>query len=133
MILNMKLKILLPHQIFAEIDGVTRIVALTAQGAVGLLPNRLDCVAVLTPGILTYESESDGEVYVAVNEGIMVKTGNQVLISVRNAIGGMTLGKLRAAVAQEFVNIDEGEKQIRAVLAKLESGFVRRFAEFHRD
>lgn len=133
MILNMKLKILLPHQIFAEIDGVKRIVALTAQGAVGLLPNRLDCVAVLTPGILTYESESDGEVYVAVNEGIMVKTGNQVLISVRNAIGRMTLGKLRAAVAQEFVNIDEGEKQIRAVLAKLESGFVRRFAEFHRD
>lgn len=133
MILNMKLKILLPHQIFAEIDGVKRIVALTAQGAVGLLPNRLDCVAVLTPGILTYESESDGEVYVAVNEGIMVKTGNLVLISVRNAIGGMTLGKLRAAVAQEFVNIDEGEKQIRAVLAKLESGFVRRFAEFHRD
>lgn len=129
----MRLKILLPHQVYAEIDGVKRIVAETAQGAFGLLPKRLDCVAVLAAGILTFQTESADEVYIAVNEGILVKTGNDVLISVRNAIGGMTLGKLRAAVVQEFVNIDEGEKQVRAVLAKLESGFVRRFAEFHRD
>jgi F-type H+-transporting ATPase subunit epsilon len=128
----MKLKVLLPHQVFAEIDGVKRIVAETTQGAFGLLPQRLDCVAVLTAGILTYETDAAGEIYIAIDEGILVKTGDNILVSVRNAIGGMTLGKLRAAVAQEFVNLDEGEKQVRAVLAKLESGFVRRFAEFHR-
>jgi len=128
----MKLKILLPFQVFTEIDGVKRIVAETPQGSFGIFPHRLDCVAELEPGILTYETGLDGEVYVAVDEGILVKTGQDVLVSVRNAIGGMDLGKLLEAVEQEFMNLDENEKQVREVLAKLESGFVRRFAEFHR-
>jgi len=128
----MKLKVLLPFQIFAEIDAVKRIVAETPRGSFGLLPQRLDCIAVLAPGILTYESEAGGEIYVAVDEGILVKAGENVLVSVRNAIGGMNLGELREAVERKFMNLDENEKQVRALLAKLESGFVRRFAEFHR-
>jgi F-type H+-transporting ATPase subunit epsilon len=128
----MKLKVLLPFQVYAELDGVKRIVAETPQGSFGLLPHRLDCVAVLEPGILTYETATEGEVYVAVDGGVLVKAGANVLVSVRNAIGGLDLGKLREAVEREFENLDEGEKQVRSVLAKLESGFVRRFAEFHR-
>ena len=128
----MNLKVLLPFRIFAEKTGVLRIVAETREGSFGLLPHRLDCVAVLAAGILTFETEAEGEVYVAVDAGVLVKAGADVLVSVRNAIGGMDLGKLREAVEREFVNLDEGEKQVRAVLAKLESGFVRRFAEFHR-
>lgn len=128
----MKLKVLLPFQVYTEIEGVKRIVAETPQGAFGLLPRRLDCVAVLEPGILTYETDAEGEVYIAVDEGVLVKAGANVLVSVRNAIGGMDLGKLRAAVAREFVILDENEKQVRAVLARMESGFIRRFAEFHR-
>lgn len=128
----MKLKVLLPYQIFAEVGGVKRIVVETPQGSFGLLPQRLDCVAVLTAGILTYETEKDGEVYVAVDEGILVKAGDEVQVAVRNAMGGMSLGRLREAVEREFVNIDETEKQVRAVLARLESGFLHRFAEYHR-
>ena len=128
----MKLKVLLPVQVVAENAGVKRIVAETPQGSFGMLPHRLDCMAVLEPGILTYETETGGEVYVAVAEGILVKAGANVLVSVRNAIAGLDLGKLREAVEQEFMNLDEGERQVRSVLARLESGFVRRFAEFHR-
>ena len=128
----MKLKVLLPYQVFAEIDEVNRIIAETPQGAFGLLPHRLDCVAALEPGILTYQSGTAGEVYIAVDAGILVKAGADVLVSVRNAIGGTDLGKLREAVAREFVNLDENERQVRAVLARLESGFVRHFTEYHR-
>lgn len=127
----MKLKVLLPYQVFAEVNEVKRIIAETPQGAFGILPRRLDCVAVLEPGILTYETAQDGEVYIAVDAGILVKAGAEVLVSVRNAIGGTDLGKLRAAVAQEFVNLGENEKQVRDVLARLESGFVRHFSEYH--
>jgi len=128
----MRLKVLLPYQVFAEIDGVRRIVAETPQGSFGLLPRRLDCVAALAPGILTYETQAGEEVYVAVDEGVLVKAGDEVLVSVRNAIGGADLGRLREAAAREFASLDEGEKQGRAVLARLESGLVRRFAEYHR-
>ena len=128
----MKLKVLLPYQVYAEIDAVLRLVVETPQGSFGLLPHRLDCVAALEPGILTYETKADGEVYIAVDEGILVKAGADVLVSVHNAIGGTDLGKLREAVAREFVNLDENERQVRAVLARLESGFVRHFTEYHR-
>ncbi|MBU0682082.1 MAG: F0F1 ATP synthase subunit epsilon [Proteobacteria bacterium] len=125
------LKVLLPFRVFVEKEDVTRLVAETPQGAFGFLPHRLDCVAPLSPGILTYETETDGEVYLAVDEGVLVKTGLDVLISVRNAIGGTELGQLREAVEQEFLNLDEREQSVRSVLAKMESGFIRRLIEFH--
>jgi F-type H+-transporting ATPase subunit epsilon len=130
---RMHLKILLPFKVFAEKTGVSRIVAESHAGSFGLLPHRLDCVAALAPGILVFETKDEGEVCIAVDEGILVKTGTDVLVSVRNAIGGADLGKLRAAVEQEFLELDEQEKSVRSVLAKLESGFVRRFAAFHHE
>ena len=81
----MHLKVLLPFQIFTEKSDVLRIVAETREGSFGLLPHRLDCVAALTPGILTFETASDGEVFVAVDEGVLVKAGPEVLVSVRRA------------------------------------------------
>jgi F-type H+-transporting ATPase subunit epsilon len=130
---RMHLKILLPFKVFAEKTGVSRIVAESHAGSFGLLPRRLDCVVALAPGILVFETADEGEVCIAVDEGILVKTGADVLVSVRNAIGGTDLGQLRAAVEQEFLNLDEQEKSVRSVLAKLESGFVRRFAAFHHE
>jgi F-type H+-transporting ATPase subunit epsilon len=129
----MNLKILLPFDIFAEKTGVLRIVTETRSGSFGLLPRRLDCVAALAPGILTYETAAEGEVYVAVDEGVLVKTGPEVLVSVRHAMGGADLGQLRAAVEREFLVLDDREKNVRSVLAKLESGFVRRFVEFRHE
>jgi len=125
----MNLKILLPFQIFAEKTAVSRIVAETCDGSFGLLPHRLDCVAALAPGILIFENEAEGEAYVAVDEGVLVKTGPDVLVSVRNAILGTDLGRLREAVEREFLTLDEQEQSVRTVMAKLETGFIRRFAE----
>ena len=129
----MNLKILLPYKVFAEKASVLRIVAETREGSFGLLPHRLDCVAALTPGILVFETEAEGEVYMAVDEGVLVKTGADVLVSVRNAIAGTDLDRLRQAVESEFLNLDEQEKSVRSVMAKLESGFIRRFAAFHHE
>ena len=129
----MHLKVLLPFRVFAEHIGVSRIVAETHEGSFGLLPHRLDCVAALVPGILTYEDEAENEVYVAVDEGVLVKAGLEVLVSVRNAIGGTDLGQLREAVDREFMHLNQREQTVRSVMAKLESGFIRRLVEFHHD
>ncbi|MGO9259011.1 MAG: F0F1 ATP synthase subunit epsilon [Bryobacteraceae bacterium] len=129
----MNLKILLPFQIFAEKAGVSRIVAETREGSFGLLPHRLDCVAALAPGILTYENAAEGEVFVAVDEGVLVKTGLDVLVSVRNAIGGTDLGHLHEAVDREFLNLNEREQSVRSVMARMESDFIRRLVRFHHE
>jgi F-type H+-transporting ATPase subunit epsilon len=125
------LKVLLPSQVFAEKAGVMRIVAETSEGSFGILPHRLDCVAALAPGILTYETEADGEVFVAVDEGVLVKTDLDVLVSVRRALDGTDLGRLREAVEREFLTLDEHEQSVRSALAKMEGELIRRMASFH--
>lgn len=115
----MKLKVLLPSEVFSETTDVLRIVAETPDGSFGLLPRQLDCVAALAPGILIYETAAAGEAYIAVDEGVLVKTGPDVLVSVRRAIAGADLARLRDAVEREFLTWDEQEREVRAVMAKL--------------
>lgn len=129
----MNLKVLIPFQVFAHKTGVSRIIAETRDGSFGLLPHRLDCVAALAPGILTYETTSDGEVFVAVDNGVLVKTGPDVLVSVRRAMGGTDLGQLRGAVEREFLTLDEHEQSVRSVLAKMEGDLIRRMGSLHHD
>lgn len=123
----MNVKILLPFKVFADIKNVSSIVVETSQGSYGMLPQRLDCVAALVPGIFTYQTENDGIKYVAVDNGVMIKAGLQILISVRNAVGGADLGKLGDLVKKNFNSQMENIKQVNTVIAKLERGFIYSF------
>jgi len=127
---RISLKVLLPFQVFVEKSGVSRIVAEGREGSFGLLPHRLDCVAALAPGILTYETDADGEVFVAVDEGVLVKTGRNVFVSVRRALAGMKLGQLREAVEREFLTVNQHEQTTRSTLAKMEGDLIRRMMSF---
>ena len=131
--MSMQLKILLPHRVFLAQSGVKRIVVETNQGAFGILPNRLDGTAAVAPGIFTYETEAEGELYIAVDKGVLVKAGNEVLVSVRNAISGRELGQLHQAVAEEFMRIGEHEKEVRSVLVKMETRFMRQFQKLKQE
>jgi F-type H+-transporting ATPase subunit epsilon len=124
----MNLKILLPFQIFIDVSDVLRVVAQTRNGSFGLLPHRRDCVAALAPGLLLYATKALGEVYIAVDEGVLVKAGPRVLVSVRRAIAGTNLSELRHAVEHEFLHLDQQEQSARSVMAKLEAGFLHRLA-----
>jgi F-type H+-transporting ATPase subunit epsilon len=130
---RMNLKILLPFRVYAEHTGVTRIVADTHQGSFGILPHRMDCIAALASGILVYETGSEGEAYLAVDEGILIKTGFEVVVAVRSAIGGVGLEALHQAVDREFKNLDEHEQNVRSVLFRMESTFIRRMVGYSHE
>ena len=130
---SMNLKILLPFKVFATLQNVKQIVAETSGGQYGFLPQRLDCVAALVPGILMYESAEAGIKYIAVDKGILVKEGENVTVSVRNAIGGTDLGKLHESVEKEFKELDDNEKNVRAVMTKMESSFMLRLQKFQQQ
>ena len=123
----MHLQVLVPSQVFAHYESVKSIVLETPEGAYGLMPLRMDCVAALEPGILTYTVEGEKPKYIAVDEGIVVKKGRQVRVSVRNALAGTDLAELKQLVQTEFLSLTEQEREVRAVLARLESGFMRGF------
>jgi F-type H+-transporting ATPase subunit epsilon len=129
----MHLKVLLPFEIFADKFDVTRIVADTNLGSFGLLPHRLDCVAALSAGILVYQTEGADEAYMAIDEGVLVKTGFDVLVSVRNAISGADLGQLRQVVQQQFLNLNKSEENIRSVMSKMETGLIHKLVEFSHE
>ena len=57
----MQLKILLPFGVFASFADVTSIGVMTPAGSFGLLPHRLDCATVLSPGLLSYSAATAGE------------------------------------------------------------------------
>ena len=130
---GMHLKVLLPFGVFAEESGVSRIVAETPEGLFGLLPHRRDCVAALAPGILVYENAAEGEVFLAVDEGVLVKTGPDVLVSVRRALRGRDLAHLHETVAHEYVTLDERERSVRRVETNLEAELVRRLRSLRHD
>lgn len=128
----MHLKILLPYKVFADIENVKKMGVETTAGAYGILPRRLDFTAALLPGILMYETEADGIKYIALDDGILIKTGREVSVSVRNAMGDAPLGKLRTLVEQEMMQLDTLEINARNVMAKLETGFMRNFQKIRK-
>ena len=129
---TMLLTVLLPFQVYAEYRDVQRLVVETTAGSCGVLPLRRDCVAPLRPGILTYQRAGGRVAYIALDQGMLIKTGAQVVVSVRRAIGGDDLATLRGAVEREFLQLDQQERELRGALAKLEAGVLRRLVEMRR-
>jgi F-type H+-transporting ATPase subunit epsilon len=127
----MKLKVLLPTEILVE-EPVVKVTAEAENGSFTLLPRHIDFVAALVPGLLYFVTEDDREEFVAVDEGILVKCGSDVLVSTREAALGPDLGKLREMVDRQFLALDEHEKIARSAFARLEADLVRRFLELEK-
>jgi len=120
------LKILLPGKTFLKKE-VKKITAEAENGWFCLLPKHVDFTTSLTPGILLLTTSEGKDVFLAIDEGIMVKYGNKVVISTRNAIEGEDLGELKNRVEEIFIKTDEKEKDAQTALSKLEADFVRSF------
>ncbi len=124
----MQLKVMQPTQVVID-QPVTKVTAEGEGGSFGLLPHHVDWIAALVPGILSFESETGEEIFLAIDEGILVKQGSVIWVSVRNAVRGVDLETLQQAVQQQFRQLDEQEQRARSTLARLEASFVREFME----
>jgi F-type H+-transporting ATPase subunit epsilon len=125
---RMNLKVLLPSAVLVA-EKVVKVTAEAQDGAFCLLPRHIDFVAALVPGILAYERPSGEELFLAIDEGILVKCAGEVSVSSRNAISGGGLGELHNTVQERFKKLDEREKAVRSAVAKIESGLIRKFLE----
>jgi len=120
----MDLRILMPGREVLR-TPVLRVSAEGAAGSFTLLPHHVDLLTALVPGILVYRTgPSDPEAYVAVDEGLLVKRGGAVVVTVRRAVPSPDLETLRLKLEEEFLRLDENEQQARRVLERLESSFL---------
>jgi len=124
----MHLKVMQPINVLID-ERVTKVTAEGEEGSFCLLPQHVDWIAALVPGILSFESETGEEIFLAIDEGILVKQGAMVWVSVRSAVRGVDLETLHQTVQQQFRQLDEQERQARSTLARLETSFVREFME----
>ena len=124
----MNLKILIPTEVLVNRE-VTKVIAEAENGNFCLLPHHIDFVAALVPGILSYTTETGTEIFVAVDEGILVKCAQEVLVSTRNGIQGNNLETLKQTVAEQFQILDEKERLTRSALAQFEASMMRHFQE----
>jgi F-type H+-transporting ATPase subunit epsilon len=123
----MNLRVYVPSQVF-EVVEVDEVIAESPQGSFALLPRHIDLATALVPGILTYITLEGDERFLAVDEGVLVKQGDEVFVSVRAAAKG-ELGELREAVERMVTDVDEKERSAQTAVARLEASFVRRFLE----
>ncbi len=122
----MNLRVLLPAQVLLD-EEVEKVTAEAANGSFTLLPRHIDFVAALVPGILSYLTPGGREYFLALDEGILVKQGDQVYVSAARAVPGDDLEQLQDTVRNELKVLGEGEKRARSVMARLEVDTLRRF------
>lgn len=122
----MHLKLLIPTHILID-QAVTKVIAEAENGAFCLLPHHIDFLAALVPGILTLQTAVGDEIFIAIDGGILVKCGAEVLISTRNAFRGSHLEELKREVEQQFFAVDEQERQARTAIARMEASLARQF------
>jgi len=121
----MRLRVFLPERILID-QEVTKVVAEAENGSFGILPKHIDFVAALTSGIFSFES-NDEEVFLAIDEGILVKCASEIMVSTRKAVRSRNLGELKQTLEHDFQTLDDQERKTRSILAKLEADFTKRF------
>ncbi len=124
----MHLKLLRPTEVVID-QPVLKVAAEGVSGSFCLLPHHVDIVTPLVPGLFAFESEAHETVFLAVDEGVLVKQGAAVWVSVRQAGQGDHLDTLQQAVQQQFHQLDEREQRARSMLTRLETSLVREFID----
>lgn len=124
----MRLKVALPAGVLFE-KSVEKVIAEAPGGSFCLLPRHADYVSALAPGILSYVESGSQEAHLAVDEGVLVKQGSDVLVATANAAAG-PLGELRDALQRQKQKRDEREEKARAALGKMEASLVRQILQW---
>ena len=127
----MRLRVLIPDEILLD-QEVIKVTAEAINGSFTLLPRHIDFVSALVPSILSYSTGEGEEEFLAINEGILIKCGDDVRVSTPNAVIGNELGKLREMIRERYQKIDENEQKTRQAIFKLEADLVKRFMELNK-
>jgi F-type H+-transporting ATPase subunit epsilon len=122
----LKLKVLLPAEVLLD-EEVEKVTAEAENGFFTLLPRHVDFVAALVPGIFSYQTTAGAEHFLALDEGILVKQGDQVYVSAARAMPGDNLDQLQDTVENELKVLNENEKKARTVMSRMEADTLRRF------
>jgi F-type H+-transporting ATPase subunit epsilon len=128
----MKLRVLVPDRVLVD-EEVSRITAWARDGSFCLLPRHIDFVSALSPGLLTFEVNDEYAEFLAVDEGVLVKQGSEVLVATRKAVSEAELEALKQSLKDKIIALDEQKQRSRAAVARLEADSIEQFVERSED
>lgn len=126
----MRLQVLMPTRVEVDRD-VEKVTAEGAEGSFTLLPQHIDIVSSLRPGLLSFHDADGNETFLAIDGGVLVKQQQDVRVSTPRAVRGK-LGELRTAVEEQFRRLSERRLQARSATEKMRADFIRRFIELEQ-
>lgn len=121
----MKLKIGTPY-FSMNYENVSKVKAEGMEGNFTILPKHMDYVSVLIPCIVKFEINGE-ELSVAVDEGLLIKRGDEVKIAVREMIEPKADETMKSAIHRYYDELEENERKGREIMAKLEGEIIRNF------
>lgn len=127
----LQLKVMEPEKILLD-TAVYKVIAEGLNGSFCLKPKHIDFVSALKPGILEYTTDDGSEQFIALDEGILVKCGQEVLVSVLNAIPGSDLSRLEKTVREEFQKSEAINKATDIALKGMEADLLLHFVDMDK-
>jgi F-type H+-transporting ATPase subunit epsilon len=124
----MRLTLTLPFRLAVD-EPVRKVSAEGEAGSFTLLPNHVDYLSSVVPGLLWYEQEDAREVFYAVGRGLLVKVGEQVRVAVGQAVRADRLEDVRRAVEESIARQNEQEQRAQHALERMRADFARRFVD----
>ncbi len=128
---KLQLKVMEPERILVKAT-VNKVIAEGVDGSFCIKPRHIDFVSALRSGILIYHTD-DREHYIAVDEGVLVKCGETVMISVLNGVEGTDLSKLEHAIRKQFHKTDAINKATDIALKGMEADLLLHFMEMEKN
>ena len=124
----MTVKICIPAQQLS-FENIGKLRTEAENGWFTFLPRHIDCTIALVPGIIELVPEAGEPVYAGIDEAVLVKEGETVMIAAGKAVTANNFEDLIETVERQFKAMDERDRKLRSVLTKLETELSQRLME----
>jgi F-type H+-transporting ATPase subunit epsilon len=128
-----RLTIVTPAALVAEVDPVRHVRAEDPTGSFGILPGHADLLTVLVVSVLVYRDEAGRERFVAVRGGVLtVRERRAVEVLTREAVASDDLDQLERDVLVRYRRTAAAEEEAARGLRRLEGALLCRVADHLR-
>ena len=128
----MRLRVTTPFEFAVDVDGVRHVRAEDATGSFGIQPHHAPLTTILAISVVTWRDADAREHHVAVRGGVLLVSGDVVVVATRDAVIGDDLVQLERDVVARFRREEVGEQTARGGAARLETAVIRRIYEYIR-
>jgi F-type H+-transporting ATPase subunit epsilon len=124
----LNLRIYTPQKLFLE-ETITRLKVQEKDCNYTIFPRHIDYLSCFNRSTIVFRKLSGEEGYVWLNQGVLVKCGREVQISVFSAIdGGSSAANLKVAMdknMKNFKNLIDSTKKFKLTLKNIENKVIK--------